>query len=81
MSQFVVRGARRRWTGTIVWTLLVLSSMALIGYGMARANSHMWLPTPAAQEESRIGGLYIFAGCALSLAAALWSHIRGNPAG
>jgi hypothetical protein len=69
----------RRWAGTIVWVTLVLASMVLIGYGIARADFHIWLPNPAEQEETWIGGRYILAGCALSLAAALWSHLRGNP--
>ncbi|MGM9474221.1 hypothetical protein ACS5PJ_19710 [Pseudarthrobacter sp. YS3] len=70
--------ASRRWTGTITWALLVLASMVLIGYGIARANWHIWLPNPADQEESWIGSRYIFAGCALSLAAAVWSGAREN---
>ncbi|MHA7289540.1 hypothetical protein ACX80V_07840 [Arthrobacter sp. MDT3-24] len=69
----------RRWTGTIAWILLVLTSMVLIGYGIGRAEWHIWLPNPADQEETWIGSRYIFAGCALSLAAAAWSHLRGNP--
>lgn len=71
--------ASRRWTGTIVLPLLVLTSMVLIGYGIGRADWHIWLPNPADQEETWIGSRYIFAGCALSLAAAAWSHLRGNP--
>ncbi|ALV44094.1 hypothetical protein AU252_20335 [Pseudarthrobacter sulfonivorans] len=52
--------------------------MILIGYGITRANWHIWLPAPAEQEEVWIGNRYIFAGCALSLAAAAWSHLREN---
>ncbi|WP_205754645.1 hypothetical protein [Pseudarthrobacter sp. NamE2] len=69
---------RRRWTRTIAWILLVIASMALIAYGIVRVDWHVWLPTPAEQEESRIGSRYIYAGCALSVTAAVWSHIRGN---
>ncbi|MDQ0923369.1 hypothetical protein QF038_001877 [Pseudarthrobacter sp. W1I19] len=82
MRQFAdrdARSARPRWTGTIAWILLVLASMVLIGYGIARANWHIWLPSPAEQEEVWIGSRYILAGCALSLAAGAWSHLRGNP--
>jgi len=71
--------ARRRWATTIAWVLLVLASMTLIGYGIARANWHIWLPGPAEQEEVWIGSRYIYAGCALSLASSIWSHVRGNP--
>lgn len=68
----------RRRAGTAAWILLVLASIVLIGYGIARANWHIWLPNPAEQEEVWIGSLYIFAGCALSLAAAAWSGARDN---
>lgn len=70
--------ARRRWAATIAWILLVLASMVLIGYGIWRANWHIGLPAPAEQEEVWIGRGYIFAGCALSLAAAVWSGARDN---
>jgi hypothetical protein len=70
----------RRRTGTVTWILLVLASIVLIGYGIVRANWHIWLPNPAEQEEVWIGSRYIFAGCALSLAAAAWSGARDNRA-
>jgi hypothetical protein len=70
----------RRRTGTVAWILLVLASIVLIGYGIVRANWHIWLPNPAEQEEVWIGSRYIFAGCALSLAAAAWSGARDNRA-
>jgi hypothetical protein len=54
--------------------------MGLISYGIARADWYIWLPNPAEQEEPWIGRLYIFAGCALSLSAAVWSGVRGDPA-
>jgi hypothetical protein len=70
----------RRRAGTVAWILLVLASIVLIGYGIVRANWHIWLPNPAEQEEVWIGSRYIFAGCALSLAAAAWSGARDNRA-
>jgi hypothetical protein len=70
----------RRRAGTVAWILLVLASIVLIGYGIVRANWHIWLPNPAEQEEVWIGSGYIFAGCALSLAAAAWSGARDNRA-
>lgn len=69
----------RRWAGTVAWVLLVLASMVLIGYGIWHAGWHIWLPAPAEQEKVWIGNRYIFAGCALSLTAAVWSHFWGNP--
>ncbi|MDQ0827266.1 hypothetical protein QFZ60_003439 [Arthrobacter sp. B2I5] len=70
----------RRWAGTSAWILLVLASMVLIGYGLARSTFFIWAPEPALLDAARVGGLFIDAGCMLSLAAAVWSHLRGNPA-
>ncbi|MBX7444516.1 hypothetical protein K4G53_11725 [Arthrobacter sp. MAHUQ-56] len=53
--------------------------MALIAYGIFRAGWSVWLPVPSEMERSRVGNLYVYGGCALSLAAAVWSHTRGNP--
>jgi hypothetical membrane protein len=69
---------RRRRVGTVAWVLLVLASMVLVGYGIWHAGWHIWLPARAEQEEVWIGNRYISAGCALSLASAVWSHLRGN---
>lgn len=70
--------AQRRRAGTTTWILLVLTSMVLIGYGIWHAGWHLWLPAPAEQEQVRVGNRYIFAGCALSLATAVWSGARDN---
>lgn len=69
---------RLRRVGTIAWILLVLASMVLIGYGIWHADWHIWLPAPAEQEQVWIGNRYILAGCALSVAAAVWSGAREN---
>ena len=74
-----VSTAGRRWAATIAWVLLVLTSMIMISYGVLRAGWHIWLPNPAEQEEAWTGSRYIFAGSGLSFAAAVWSHVRGNP--
>jgi hypothetical protein len=71
--------AGRRWATTIAWVLLVLASMVLIGIGLTRTLFFIWAPEPAMLQKAKAGGLYINAGCALSLAAAAWSHVRGNP--
>lgn len=52
--------------------------MVLIGLGIWHAGWHIWLPNPADQEEVWFGNRYIFAGCALSLVAAVWSGAREN---
>jgi hypothetical protein len=70
--------AGRRRAGTIAWVLLVLASMAMIGYGIWRAGWHIWLPVPADQEQVWIGNRFIFAGCALSVTSAVWSGAREN---
>ena len=71
--------ARRRWSVTISWILLVLASMVLIGIGLARTMFFIWTPDPTMLEDARAGTLLIYAGVVLSLAAAVWSHFRGNP--
>lgn len=52
--------------------------MVLIGYGIWHAGWHIRLPRSTDQEEVRVGNRYIFDGCALSLAAAVWSGARDN---
>jgi hypothetical protein len=66
-------------TATTAWVLLVLASLVLIGIGLARTLFFVWAPEPAMVEKVRIGTLFIDAGSALSLGAAVWSHVRGNP--
>lgn len=75
-----MNAARRRWAGTIVWILLVLSSLVLIGIGLAQTLFFIWAPEPAMLQKAKVGSLYILAGCTLSLAAGGWSHARGNQA-
>ncbi|TQJ36762.1 hypothetical protein [Arthrobacter sp. SLBN-122] len=70
--------AGRRWAKTIAWTLLVLASMVLIGYGIWHAGWHIWLPPVREQEIVWIGNRYILAGSVLSIAAAVWSGAREN---
>lgn len=71
--------AGRRWTGTVAWVMLVLASMIIVSHGIIRAQWHLGVPHPAAQEETWIGSGWIFAGSGLSVVAAVWSHLRGNP--
>lgn len=66
------------WAGTMAWILLVLAALVLIGIGLARTMFFIWAPEPAMLERARIGNLFINAGCTLSIAAAVWSMIRGN---
>lgn len=52
--------------------------MVLIGYGIWHAGWHIRLPRSTDKEEVWVGNRYIFDGCALSLAAAVWSGARDN---
>lgn len=36
-------------------------------------------PVPGLEEDARVGSLYILGGSAASLAAAVWSFLRGHP--
>ncbi|SLJ96131.1 hypothetical protein [Arthrobacter sp. P2b] len=63
--------AGRWWTGAIAWVLLVFASMVLISIGLARTMYFVWAPELAMLERARVGGLFIDAGCLLSLAAAV----------
>lgn len=71
----------RRKTATMAWVLLILASMILIGIGLARTMFFIWAPEPTMLEKARIGGLYISAGCVLSLAAGGWGLVtcQGQP--
>lgn len=69
----------RRWTAAIVWVLLVLVSMVLIGCGLLETAFFIWAPEPAMLGRERTGGVLIAVGSALSVEAAVWSHVRGNP--
>ncbi|WP_461189106.1 hypothetical protein [Arthrobacter sp. Z4-13] len=70
--------AGHRKGGTIAWVLLVLASLVLISYGIWHAGWHIWLPRSTEQEKVWIDNRYILAGCALSIAAAVWSGARDN---
>ncbi len=68
-----------RWAGTIAWAMLVLASMALIVIGLSGTLFFVWAPEPALVEKANVGRPYVYAGCVLSVTAALLSHVRGNP--
>lgn len=73
------KSARNRLdVGVLIWVQLMLVSTVLIGYGIVRAGWNLWLPGPAEQELVWAANRYIYVGCALSVAAAVWSHLHGN---
>lgn len=71
--------ASSRWLATTAWILLVATSMVLMAIGLWRSMFFVWAPEPAMVEDARIGSLYIAAGSVPSVAASMWSHVRGNP--
>jgi len=68
---------RRGWSGTLLWTLLIVASVVLIV--MWRTAFFIYAPEPALIERSKIGGLYLLAGSAASVGASVWSLIRRDP--
>lgn len=71
---------RRGWPGVILWSILVVASIVLMATGLGRSffigGYH---PVPGLEEDARVGSLYLLAGSAASLAAAVWSFLRGHP--
>jgi hypothetical protein len=80
MSQEHVPIRRRGWFGVILWSIVVVVSVVLMAVGLWRsffiAGYH---PVPGLEEDARVGSLYILGGSAASLAAAVWSFLRGHP--
>lgn len=80
MSQEHAPIRRRGWPGAILWSILVVASIVLMVTGLWRsffiAGYH---PVPGLEEDARVGSLYILGGSAASLAAAVWSFLRGHP--
>ncbi|MCQ9163641.1 hypothetical protein [Arthrobacter sp. STN4] len=55
-------------------------SIYLMGSGLLRSLFILgYQPLPDYQEDLRVGSLYILGGSAASLAAAIWSFLRGHP--
>jgi hypothetical protein len=68
------------WRGrTLPWAGLVVVSIVLTGIALERTAFVIYEPVPAFIERLRVGRLFMLAGSAASLAAAIWSQVRGNP--
>ncbi len=71
---------RRGWPGAVLWSLPVVVSVVLMAMGLWRSffigGYH---PLPSFEEDARVGSLYILGGSTASLAAAVWSYLRGHP--
>jgi len=70
---------RRGWPGVLLWSLLVLASIVLMVSGLLRSMFFGFIPEPGLLEDARVGSLYLLGGSAASLAAAVWSFLRGHP--
>lgn len=68
------------WRGrTLPWASLVVVSIVLTGVALERTAFVVYEPVPSFIERLRVGRLFMLAGSAASLAAAIWSQVRGNP--
>lgn len=78
MSQEQSDRRQEPWVATVLWALLVVSSIVLMTTGLMRALFFGYTPDPVFVEDARVGGLLILAGSVASLAAAVWSARRGD---
>lgn len=80
MSQERTSVRRRGWPGAILWALLVVASVVLMAIGLWRSMFILgYFPVPGLEEDASVGSAYILGGSAASLAAAVWSFLRGHP--
>lgn len=80
MSQEHASTRRRGWPGAILWSLLVVAAVVLMAIGLWISFFILgYQPVPGLEEDARIGSLYILGGSIASLAAAVWSFLRGHP--
>ncbi|MFE4541070.1 hypothetical protein [Arthrobacter sp. NPDC056727] len=79
MSQIHAEASRREWPGVLLWAALVLASIVLMVTGLLRSMFFGFIPEPGLVEDARVGSLYLVGGSAASLAAAVWSFLRGHP--
>ena len=67
------------WRGrSLPWAALVVVSIVLTGIALERTAFFVYAPVPEFIERLRVGRLFMLAGSATSLAAAIWSQVRGN---
>lgn len=68
------------WRGrSLPWAALVVVSIVLTVIALERTAFFVYVPVPEFIERLRTGRLFMLAGSATSLAAAIWSQVRGNP--
>ena len=67
------------WRGrTLPWATLVICSLVLTVIALERTAFFVYAPGSEFVDRLRTGRLCMLAGSAMSLAAAVWSQIRGN---
>lgn len=67
------------WKGkSLRWAALVSVSIVLTAIALERTAFFMYTPQPEFIERVRLGRLFMLGGAAASLAAAIWSQVRGN---
>jgi hypothetical protein len=67
------------WRGrSLPWAALVIVSIVLTAIALERTAFFVDAPVPELIERLRVGRLFMLAGSATSLAAAIWSQVRGN---
>jgi hypothetical protein len=64
---------------SLPWAALVFVSIVMTGIALERTAFFVYTPVPELIERLRVGRLFMLAGSAASLAAAIWSQVRGNP--
>jgi len=79
MSQNYAAVRRRGWPGVLLWALLVLASIVLMVTGLLRSMFFGFIAEPGLVEDAQVGSLYLLGGSGASLAAAVWSFLRGHP--
>jgi hypothetical protein len=68
------------WRGrSLPWAALVVLAIIVTAIALERTTFFVYATTPEFIERLRVGRLVMLAGAAMSLAAAIWSQVRGNP--
>jgi hypothetical protein len=68
------------WRGrSLPWAALVVGAIIVTAIALERTTLFAYTPTPEFMERLRVGRLVMLAGAAMSLAAAVWSQVRGSP--
>ncbi|MBT2536243.1 hypothetical protein [Arthrobacter sp. ISL-69] len=76
-ERYVVRPWWRR--RELHWAALVGASIVLTGISLERTMLSVYEPVPEFVERLRVGRLFMLAGSAASIAAAVWSQVRQYP--